>query len=76
MKFLRSVKGCTREDGIRNESIQQEMNIQPIIQHAGIYKSKWKDHLAKMLRERLPKQALNYQPTGKEVWEDQGLGGD
>lgn len=21
-------------------------------------------------------QALNYQPTGKEVWEDQGLGGD
>lgn len=65
MKFLRSVRNCSREGRIRNENIWEELNIQRIIQQADIYKSRWKDYLMRILSNRLSKQALNYQPIGR-----------
>lgn len=55
MKFLRAAKGCTREDRIRNETIREELGVQPIVDIAAGYKEKWKAHVGRMSPERIPK---------------------
>jgi hypothetical protein len=45
MKYLRTVKGCTRLDQIRNEDIRNELGISPLSQKVTEYRNKWKAHL-------------------------------
>lgn len=65
MKFLRAVKGCTRLEHIRNESIREELEIKSIIQQVCDYKKRWIDHLQRMDYGRFPKLAWNYKPRGR-----------
>ena len=65
MRFLRQVKGCTREDRIRNEEIRKECDVQPILSILRTYRKNWSDHVIRMSQERLPRSALLYKPTGK-----------
>jgi hypothetical protein len=64
MKYLRTVKGCTRLDQIRNGGIRNELGIfkRKIIE----YRNKWKAHLQRMEHTRIPLQAYKYQPSGKQ----------
>jgi hypothetical protein len=40
MKYLRTVKGCTRLDQIRNEDIRKELGISPLSEKIKEYRNK------------------------------------
>jgi hypothetical protein len=65
MKYLRTVKGCTRLDQIRNEDIRNELGISPLGEKIMEYRNKWIAHLQRMEHTRNPLQAYKYQPSGK-----------
>jgi hypothetical protein len=65
MKYLRTVKGCTRLDQIRNEDIRNELGISPLSEKITEYRIKWKTHLQRMEHTSIPLQAYKYQPSGK-----------
>jgi hypothetical protein len=65
MKYLRTVKGCTRLDQIRNEDIRNDLGIPPLSQKIIEYRNKRKAHLQRMEHTRIPLQAYKYQPSGK-----------
>jgi hypothetical protein len=48
MKYLRTVKGCTRLDQIRNEDTRNELGISPLSETIIEYRNKWKAHLQRM----------------------------
>jgi hypothetical protein len=64
MKFLRSVKRCTRMDHIRNE-IRTEFEMYEIQDKITEYRIRWSARLQRMDSSRLPKQALLYKPRGR-----------
>jgi hypothetical protein len=65
MRYLRSVKGCTREDHIRNEDIRRELRVAPLCEVIKNNKENWRSHVTRMQDGRYPKEILNYRPTGK-----------
>jgi hypothetical protein len=48
MKYLRTVKGCTRLDQIRSEDIRHELDISHLSEKIIEYRNKWKAHLQRM----------------------------
>ena len=62
MRFLRSVKGCTRLDKIRSEVIRKELEISGIQDVRYKRKQNWINHLERTDNTRLPKHPLNYKP--------------
>jgi hypothetical protein len=66
MRFLRSVKGYTRIDKIRSEVVRKELEISGIQDVRSKYKENWINHLERMDNTRLPKNALNYKPRGRD----------
>jgi hypothetical protein len=48
MRFLRSVKGCTRLDKIRNEDIRKELGMFSINDRIRRYRQDWLEHVEKM----------------------------
>jgi hypothetical protein len=65
MKYLRTVKGCTRLDQMRNKNIRNELDIYPLSEKNIEYRNKWKARLQRMEHARIPLQAYKYQPSGK-----------
>jgi hypothetical protein len=65
MKYLRTIKGCTRLDQIRNEDTRNEPGTSPLSEKITEYRNKWKAHLQRMEQTRIPLQAYKYQPSGK-----------
>ena len=65
MKFLRSTKGCTILDKIRNDTILQELKIFCPSDKIKQYRQVWMRHVQRMPRGRLPKAALYYRPKGR-----------
>jgi hypothetical protein len=57
MKYLRTVRGCTRLDQIRNEDIRNELGISPLSEKIIECRNEWKAHLQKMEHTRIPLQA-------------------
>jgi hypothetical protein len=53
MKYLRTVKGCTKIDQLRND-IQNELGIPPLYEKMTEYRDKWKIHLQRMDQTRIP----------------------
>jgi hypothetical protein len=75
MRFLRSVKGCTREDKIRNEEIREELRIYNSSEKIEDYHDRWVEHLERMEMEDSPeKHYIIYQGEG-EIREDLGRDG-
>lgn len=60
MMFLRSVKGCTRLDGKRNDSIRQDFNSLTIEDKINQYHKEWWEYVNRMEDTRLLKLALHY----------------
>ena len=65
MRFLRSVKACSRLDKIRSEVIRKELEISGIQDVRSKHKQYWINHLERMDNTRLPKHALNYKHRGR-----------
>jgi hypothetical protein len=60
MEYLRTIKGCTRLDQIRNEDIRNELGISPLSEKITEYRNKWKAHLQRMEHTRISLQAYKY----------------
>ena len=73
MCFLRSVKGYTKLDKIRNEVIRKELEISGTQDVRSKHKQNRINHLERMDNTRLPKHALNYKPQGRR---DRGAPGN
>jgi hypothetical protein len=65
MRYLRSVKGCTKLDHIKNEHIRKKLDIDSTQYKIENYRKKWTEHLERMPDERIPKQILKYKPKGR-----------
>jgi hypothetical protein len=64
-KYLRTVKGCTRLNQIRNEDMRNELGISPLSEKLTEYRNKWEKNLQRKEHTRIALQAYKYQPSGK-----------
>jgi len=78
MKFLRHLLGITKLDKENNQCISEKTGAQNIVKEIKQYQKKWLQHVQRMDRNRLPRQALKYRPEGrrnigrpKKIWRDQ-----
>jgi hypothetical protein len=78
MKFLRHLQEITKLDKGKNESIREKTGAQNIVKEIIQYQQKWRQHVQRMDKNRLPRQALHYRPNGqrnvgrpRKGWKDQ-----
>ena len=78
IKFLKHVLGITKLDKEKNQCIREKTGAQNIVEEIKQYQKKWLQHVQRMDRNRLPRQALKYRPEGrrnigrpKKRWRDQ-----
>jgi len=78
MKFLKHLLGITKLDKEKNRCIRQKTGAQNTVKEIKQYQKKWLHHVQRMETNRLPKQALQYKPTGRrntgrprKRWRDQ-----
>jgi hypothetical protein len=78
MKFLRHLLGITKLDKEKNQRIGGKTGAQNIVKEIKQCQKKWLQHVQRMDRNRIPKQALQYRPTGRrnigrprKRWRDQ-----
>ncbi|XP_031341011.1 uncharacterized protein LOC116169125 [Photinus pyralis] len=64
MKFLRRIKGITRYDRIRNDTIREELGVETVIQTIETQQLRWFGHLNRM-DDNIPV---------KRIWEAKGQG--
>jgi predicted GTPase len=65
MKFLRHLLGITKLDKEKNQSIRKKTGAQNIVKEIKQYQEKWLQRVQRMDTNRIPKQALQYQPKGR-----------
>ena len=65
MKFLRHLLGITKLDKEKNQCIREKTEAQNIVKEIKQYQKKWLQHIQRMDRNRLPRQALKYRPEGR-----------
>ena len=62
-KFLRHLLGITKLDKEKNQCIRgKKTGAQNIAKEIKQYQKKWLQHVQRMDRNRIPKQALQYRP--------------
>jgi len=78
MKFLRHLLGIIKLDKEKNQCIREKTGTQNIIKKIKQYQEKWLQHVQRMDRNGLPRQALKYKPERrrnfgrpKKRWRDQ-----
>ena len=64
MKFLRQLLGITKLDKEKNQCIREKTGAQNIVKEIKQYQKKWLQHVQRMDRNRIPKEALRYRPKG------------
>ena len=65
MTFLRHLLGITKLYKEKNQCIREKTGAQNIVKEIKQYEKKWLQHLQRMDRNRIPKQALQYRPKGR-----------
>jgi hypothetical protein len=77
-KFSGHLPGIRKLDKEKNQSIRKKPGTQNIVKEIKQYQKKWLQHVQRMDRNRLPRQALKYGPKGrqsigrpKKRWRDQ-----
>jgi len=65
LKFLRHLLGITKLDKEKNQCIRGKMGAQNIVKEIKQCQEKWLQHVQRMDTNRIPKQALQYQPKGR-----------
>jgi hypothetical protein len=78
MEFLRHLLGITKLAKEQNQCIGEKTGAQNLVKEIKLYQTKWLQHVQRMDRTRIPKQALQYRPTGRrniggprKRWRDQ-----
>ena len=78
MKFLRHLLGITKLDKEIKQCIREKTGAQNIVKEIKVYQKKWLQHVQRMDTNRLPKQAVQYEPKGRrnvgrprKRWRDQ-----
>ena len=78
MKFLRHLLGITKLDKEKNQCNMQKTGAQNIVKEIKQYQKRWLQHVKRMDTNRIPKQALQYQPKRRrnigrprKRWRDQ-----
>jgi hypothetical protein len=78
MKFLRYLLRITKLAKEKNQRIREKSGAQNIVKEIEQYQKKWLQHVQRMDRNRIPKQALQYRPKGRrnmgrprKRWRDQ-----
>jgi len=78
MKFFRHLLGITKLDEEKNQCIREKTGAQNIVKEIKQYQKKCLQHVQRMDRNTLPRQALKYRPEGrrnigrpKKRWRDQ-----
>jgi len=64
IKFLRHLLGITKLDKEKNECIKGKGGAHNMVKEIKQYQVKWLQHVQRMDTNRIPKQALQYQPKG------------
>ena len=62
MKFLRHLFGITKPDKENNQSIREKTGAENIVKEIKQYQERWLQHIQRMDKNRIPKQALQYKP--------------
>jgi len=62
IKFLRHLIGITKLDKEKNQCIREKTGAQNTVKEIKQYRKKWLQHVQRMDRNRLPRQALKYRP--------------
>ena len=77
-KYLRHLLGITKLDKEKNQCIREKTGAQNILKEIKQCQKKWLQHVQRMDRNRLTRQALKYRPEGrrdigrpKKRWWDQ-----
>jgi len=80
MKFLRHLLGVTKLDKEKDQCIRKKTGAHDIVKEIKQYQEKWLQHVQRMDKNRLSKQALQYKPKGRrnlgrprKRWRDQLL---
>ena len=80
MKFLRHLLGITKLDKEKIQCIKEKTGAQNIVKEIKQYQEKWLQHVQRIDRNRLRRQALKYRPEErrnigrpKKRWRDQLL---
>jgi len=78
VKFLRHLLEITKLDKEKYQCIREKTRAQNIVKEVKQYQKMWLQHVQRMDRNRIPKQALKYKPKGrrnigrpKKRWRDQ-----
>ena len=78
MKFLRHLLGITKLDKEKHQCIRGKTGAENIVKEIKQYQEKWLQHIQRMDTNRIPKQALQYNPKGRrnigrprKRWRDQ-----
>ena len=61
MRFLRSVKGCTRLERVKSNDVRQESGVRPITEITWLYKESWGEGICPWIDSK----AVSYQTVGK-----------
>ena len=65
MRFLRKIEGVTMFDKLRNTAFRKFLNIDLLLLRIERFQLKWFGHLSKIAQERLPKQTLYVEVSGR-----------
>jgi len=60
MKFIRYARGCTKSDKIRYDTMRSDLNIFSFNDKMEENKTKWYDHVGRMLESRVSEKLMNY----------------
>jgi hypothetical protein len=64
-EILRHLLGIAKLDRERNESIREKLGVQNIAVEIKQYQREWLQHVERMDRDSIPKEALKYRPERK-----------
>jgi hypothetical protein len=65
LKFFRKPAKCTIFNQKKYYVILKELNTQPLVAQISNSNNRWIEHVSKMVRSRLTKAVMKYQPAGK-----------
>src|SRR6201990_197648 len=64
MKVLRLIRGVTRRDRVRSESIRRDLGVLPVLTVVERNQLRWYGHMKRMNEERLPRRLYDHVPLG------------
>ena len=65
MRVLRTIKGVTRKDRIRNTTIRAELHVPPLLEEIERTRLRWYGYVMRMKEDKKPKRYLMWKPEGK-----------